>query len=383
MNARPPLILHVFPSFTAGGAQLRFVAVANHLGTAWRHAVVAMDGNTTCATRLHSALDVTYPSLSLRKGDLWGNMHRVREVLHRLRPEVLVTSNWGCIEWALALLWPLALSAPLRHIHTEDGFGPDEAQRQISRRVWLRRLALRRATVVVPSRTLWRLARDTWRLNPNNLCYIPNGVDLRGYGARPHNEQQNNPVIGAVAALRPEKNLARLLRAFHLMLQTTPLPGRIVIVGDGAERPRLQALAADLGLSQRVHFAGYAPDPRPFYANFDIVALTSDTEQMPLSVLEAMAAGLPVVATDVGDVRAMVAEPNAPFVVPPDDTAVADSLRRLLNDAQQRQEIGQANRVKAERHYDQQTMFAAYGALWARRTMPTENITERAIPWRE
>jgi glycosyltransferase involved in cell wall biosynthesis len=239
MSDSAPLILHVFPTFAVGGAQLRFVAVANRLGRAWRHAVVALDGNTACGARLDPALDVSFPQVRLEKGNILGNMRRNRAFLRDLRPALLVTSNWGAMEWALANRW-----RQLPHIHTEDGFGPDEATRQLPRRVWARRLGLRRATVVVPSRRLWTIATQRWRLAPARVHYIPNGVDLTGFAVT-HLARQNGdePVIGAVAALRPEKNLARLLRAFHQVVRAGDVRGRLVVVGDGAERARLEACA--------------------------------------------------------------------------------------------------------------------------------------------
>ena len=118
-------------------------------------------------------------------------------------------------------------------------------------------------------------------------------------------------------------------------------------------------------MADRITFAGHRDDTPALYAGFDLFALTSDTEQMPLSVIEAMAAGLPVVSTDVGDVRAMLAPENAAFVGPRDDGAVAAMLVSLLADPAARARIGAANRAKAERDFDQAVMFAAWRELWA------------------
>jgi glycosyltransferase involved in cell wall biosynthesis len=117
-------------------------------------------------------------------------------------------------------------------------------------------------------------------------------------------------------------------------------------------------------VAQRVHFAGHHQDTAAFYAQFDIFALSSDTEQMPLSVIEAMASGLPVVSTDVGDVRLMVAETNLPHITPLDDAALAGALAALVADPDERRRIGLANQTKAGRDFDQAAMFAAHGALW-------------------
>ncbi len=351
-----PLLLHVFSTFATGGPQVRFAAIANRFGRAWRHAVVAMDGNLACRERLAPSLDVSFPQLDLRKGDTLGNVRRARAALRALRPAVLVTSNFGAIEWALANALPF--TRPLtRHLHMEDGFGPEERHRQLPRRVWLRRLALRRATVVVPSRTLERIAADVWRLDAARIRYVPNGIDLDRFAASPR-ASDGDAVIGTVAALRPEKNLPRLLRAFAML--PPDLARRLVVVGEGPEKDSLRALAAGLGLGDRVSFTGHLSRPEPAYAGFDVFALSSDTEQMPLSVLEAMAAGLPVAATDVGDVAAMLSEANRRFVVAADDAALAGALRALLENAALRRELGAANRARAERQYDQERMFQSY-----------------------
>jgi glycosyltransferase involved in cell wall biosynthesis len=154
-----------------------------------------------------------------------------------------------------------------------------------------------------------RIATDDWRLRPDVIRHVPNGIDLARF-AVPPSRGAEAPVIGAVAALRPEKNLQRLLRAFAQVLPRHP--ARLVIVGDGADRMCLQALSTELGIADNVAFTGQRDDAPALYAGFDLFALSSDTEQMPLSVMEAMASGLPVAATDVGDVAGMVAAENVP-----------------------------------------------------------------------
>jgi glycosyltransferase involved in cell wall biosynthesis len=350
-----PLIAHVFPTFAVGGAQMRFAAIANHFGPAFRHIVVSLDGNLSCRERLRPDLDIQFPAVPAAKHAMLANAWRYRRLLRTWRPDTMVTCNWGAIEFAIANILPLT-----RHVHVVDGFGPEERSAQLPRRVLLRRAVLRRTPVALPSRTLVRIARDTWKLPERVIRYVPNGIDLARFATDGSARNGPEPVIGTVAALRPEKNLPRLLRAFARLPQ-----GRLVIVGDGPERPALQALANRLGVAARVEFAGHRPDPQPFYARFDIFALSSDTEQMPLSLIEAMASGLPVAATDVGDVRLMVAGANARFVVPLDDSALAAALADLVSDPASRAATGAANRAKAERDFDQAAMFAAHAALWS------------------
>ncbi|HEY4042987.1 MAG TPA: glycosyltransferase [Rhodopila sp.] len=351
---RTPLVVHVFPSFAVGGAQVRFAAIANHFGAEFRHVIVALDGDLACRQRLSPNLEAAFPQVASKQNATLSNAWQFRRLLHDWNPDLLVTCNWGAIEFALANIIPVT-----RHLHVEDGFGPEESAAQIPRRVLLRRLALRHTPVVVPSHSLFRIASEVWKLPSRTIRHVPNGIDLARFVPAPGRRKTGGPVIGTVAALRKEKNIPRLLRAI------AALPaGRLVIVGDGPERPALEALTAELGIAGRVRFAGYHRDTAPCFAEFDVFALSSDTEQMPLSVIEAMASGLPVVSTAVGDVRLMLSEHNAPFVVPLDDTALADALAALSRDPDTRDQIGAANLAKARREFDQAAMFATHGALW-------------------
>lgn len=367
MSGGPRTVLSVFATFAVGGPQVRFAALANRYGPRYRHLIVAMDGNVACRERLSPPLDVSFPPVPIRKGATLTNLRAFRGFLRASRPDVVVTNNWGSIEWSVA-----NVPALVRHVHIEDGFGPEERDRQIGRRVLVRRLALRRSTVALPSRTLVRIATETWRLDPRRVRYVPNGIELARFsGVRDPSIAAawpgEGPVIATVAALRAEKNLPRLVRAFAAVTRPAAgrqVPARLVIVGDGPERAGLQALADSLGVAAHVSFLGHVAEPAPLYAGFDMFALSSDTEQMPIAVIEAMAAGLPVAATDVGDVRAMLAEANAPWVGPRDDAALAASLAALLGDAAERARIGAANRAKALEAFDQERMFEAYAALF-------------------
>ncbi len=223
---------------------------------------------------------------------------------------------------------------------------------------------LRHSDVALPSQTLLRIARAQWRLPEARLHAIPNGIDTARFAAAEPFDAAvlsrlgSGPVIGTIAALRPEKNLGRLLEAFALL--RARMPARLVIVGQGGEQAGLEARAAALGVAGCVLFAGHSATPERWMASFDVFGLSSDTEQMPLSVLEAMASGLAVVATDVGDVRVMVAPANAPFIVARDATAMAEAFARALA---QGVEVGAQNRARAREIYDRAEMLARYRAL--------------------
>jgi glycosyltransferase involved in cell wall biosynthesis len=173
-------VLHVFPSFGVGGVPLRMVRIINHFGKRFRHTVVALDNNFEAAGGLAGDLDlVLSPVRALKRGTLQTVLDGAL-VLRRMRPDLLITYNWGAIEWAMAnRLWPYS-----RHIHIEAGFSQREADSQIPHRVLFRRWALARcALIVVPSRLLEDVARRIWRLPPERVRYVPNGVDVARFSS--------------------------------------------------------------------------------------------------------------------------------------------------------------------------------------------------------
>jgi glycosyltransferase involved in cell wall biosynthesis len=356
-----PLLLHVFPTFRVGGSQVRFAAIANQFAGKYRHAILAMDGAYDCFERIASDVDAMRWDIPVRKRRTIPNVLAFRRILRARRPDILITYNWGAIEWALANRPQI-----VPHIHIEDGFGPEEAQRQLLRRVMTRRFALSNSIVVLPSRNLYRLALNRWRLPANRVRHVPNGIDCARFAAIADPiavPSGSGPVIGTVAALRPEKNIGRLLRAFRLVLEKTPC--RLVIAGEGRDRAALERLAAETLPPESVVFTGHIREVERVYASIDIFALSSDTEQMPTSLMEAMAAGLPAVSTDVGDVSQMVAIASRPFIVPLDDNLFAQALHGLVTDRAIRTTIGAANRAAANSHFDIGRMFSDYDRMFS------------------
>src|SRR5215469_6656155 len=356
--------LHVLPSFGIGGVPLRMVRIINHLGNRFHHTVIALDGNCEAAGGIADGIDVEIAPMQAAKRSMLRNLAHNALTLRHAPPDLLLTYNWGAIEWAAASRF----SRVPRHIHLEAGFGSREADSQIARRVLFRRWALARcALVVVPSRRLEELARRVWRLPAARIVYIPNGVDIARF-AKPDRDgipgfvrRPGELIIGTVAPLRPEKNIGRLLRVFAAV--QSPYALRLVIAGDGAERVALERLAAELGIADRIVFTGRVV-PEAVLGAFDIFALSSDTEQMPNALLEAMAAARAIAAVDVGDVKHILSEDNREFIVERDDApAFARALTRLLRDPERRRALGAANRRRVAGEFSQERMFAAYSRI--------------------
>lgn len=355
-----PHLLHVFPSFAVGGAQMRFTTLARALGQEFRHTVVALRDDYKAATLLSEDAPVSFatpPAASLP----WAvQMQGFRHLLKRLKPDLLVTYNWGSIDVALANL------GEVPHLHQEDGFGPEEAQRQLARRVWGRRIALARSDVVVPSLTLQDIAIHTWKLKPQRVHYVPNGIAPRNTYATWLDEVAPGlppglPRIAWAGGLRAEKNLLRLLQAFAPIKDQAVL----LLIGDGPDRAAVLKEAERLELGASLRLLGPRTDVRDLLMQCQVLALSSDTEQMPIVVLEAMDAGLPVASCDVGDVRHMVAPENRAFVAPPAQLSAA--LQTLVSDPALRAAVGEANRARLRRIFCETKMVDAYRALFLRR----------------
>lgn len=370
-------LLHVFPSFAKGGAQTRTIDLANTVLADKKHIIVSLDRDFSAAENLHGHVRHALLSIGCRRSsrpDL-DNLRMFRRLMAERRPSALLTYNWGAIEAALA-----NRVAPLcPHIHFEDGFGPDEAQgQQLSRRVWARRIALSgKSTIVVPSKALLGVARTIWRFRSSRVRYIPNGVDCTRFDETERTSENVAPekmaplrkledefLIGSMGALRAEKNVARLLRLFAGLESERPL--RLVIAGEGPEREALEALAEDLGIAERTSFIGAVTAPERIFRELDLFALTSDTEQMPYSLIEAMATGLAVVATDVGDVAQMLPPANLPFMARPEaEIQLRTQMQRLIDRPDLRKTIGELNRRHARDSFDRGAMLKRYHQLFS------------------
>ncbi len=240
------------------------------------------------------------------------------------------------------------------------------------RRVWLRRAGFMLGKhLIVPSNTLHTLALQDWLLPARKVSFIPNGIDCDRFaanGADPEgpffHRREDEIIIGTLGALRAEKNLPRLVRAFA-MIGGYP-NARLVIVGSGPAGEDARRQAQELGISHRVTFTGHIANPERAYPLFDIFALSSDTEQMPLGMLEAMAAGLPVAAVDVGDVKRMLPLECTPYVYGCFDDELAHSMTRLCADAELRRSLGAANARHARKHYSLARMCHDYDEIFMR-----------------
>lgn len=364
-------ILHLHSSFDLGGQESRTVRLINHFGDQAEHTILsAVPDAYGAADTIDKRVKVVFPRDNAPPLAGWPGMGRYRKLAAYMKRFHLVLGyNWGAMDGVMAhTLLSRNLGLPPL-IHHEDGFNHDEIDGLKKRRNWFRTIALQRShTLVVPSRTLEKIAQNAWHLPFEKISRYPNGIDTARFnrkaqrGAFPgFQKREGEIVVGTIAGLRTVKNLPRLVRA----VAAAGPDIRLAIVGEGPERAAIMAEADRLNVAGRVMMPGFLRDPSRYIGLFDIFALSSDSEQYPISLIEAMASGLPVVSTDVGDVRSIVASENLPFIMKREDEAgLAQAIATLAANPISRKEIGAANRHLAFSQYDEETMFARYRQLY-------------------
>lgn len=209
------------------------------------------------------------------------------------------------------------------------------------------------------------------RINRDRVAVIPNGVDTQEFAPisdvtsirRELGVGPTDPVVGIVAALRPEKNHELFLDMAARVIRELP-SARFLIVGDGPQRAELESRASDLRIVENVMFLGSRSDVPELLAAMDVFALTSHIEANPVSILEAMSAGKPVVATNVGSIHEAVAEGRTGHLVTPGDAyQFSDRILRLLNAPRTRQTMGAAAREAVTRRWSIEAMVGGYERL--------------------
>jgi L-malate glycosyltransferase len=251
-----------------------------------------------------------------------------------------------------------ALARVAVRIGSRRGLNTDRSRAQVA----LQRIAYRSATTVIANS---RAAADQLRVDglpARKISIVPNGVEFGRYGPRPRRHTLRK--IAVVANLRWLKGQDVLVDAAVEILRRVP-DARFELIGDGPERAALIARAAARGVGPAFTFAGHCPDVPARLAEADIFVLPSRTESFPNAILEAMAAGLPVVASGVGGILELVEEGRTGWLVPPDNPeALAARLIRVMADPGQADRIGEAARADAVARFSFDRMVAAFDDIY-------------------
>jgi len=365
---QPVHILHLHSTFALGGKEARAVRLMNAFGDKARHTIVSgmpdqLSAQEAIAPGVRYEIAQDPPPLNGRP-----SVARYEAMARYMRRfDLVLTYNWGAMDGVMARRVFARGTPPL--VHHEDGFNADEAMGLKPVRNMFRRIALGSAhALIVPSRTLETIALGTWKQAPGKVHRIVNGIATARYAGKRDARaipglvrKPGEVVVGTLAGLRYVKDIPALVRAVGGCSSRI----RLVIVGDGPERDNIRNAALAMGLGDQLVMPGFLPEPHLYVGRFDIMALSSLSEQFPISVVEAMAAGLPIAAPPVGDIPQMVAPDNAEFITElPGEVRLRDAIEALARDPELRKKVGAANQAKARAEYDEALMIRRYAEVY-------------------
>jgi sugar transferase (PEP-CTERM/EpsH1 system associated) len=360
-------VAHVIPSLQVGGLQKVVVRLVDRFRGRMDHLVLTPAGDGPLRPRFGPGVDVI--ALAERPGSPKLNTLRMARVFRAWRPDVVHTRNWTCID---AVLGARLAGVPVV-IHGEHGreAGDPEGRNALRRRV--RRLLAPLVTeFVAVSRDLARWLVEDVGVPAAKVTQIYNGVDTEAFSPadkeaarRTLGIRDGAVVIGTVGRLDPVKDHRGLLEAFGRIARHPQ--AQLVVVGDGPCRAELEQVGRRLGLDGRVLMLGERQDVARILRALDVFALPSLGEGISNALLEAMASGLPVIATRVGGNPELVDHGvTGTLVSPRSAEALAAAFDRYLLDPALIRKHGEAGRQRALRDFSLDRMFGAYDSLYSR-----------------
>ena len=356
-------VMHILYMLRMGGTENGVVKIANGLfGAGVVSSICSCQPADALKHRLRAEVRL-FEFNRRNRNDPWFVLQLAR-LLRRERPDIVHTHSWGTL--CEGLIAARIAGVP-RVVHGEHG--------TMEMRSWnlrVQRLAWERADCVlsVSSRLAEKMAHAV-RYPVDRIRVIRNGLDTTRFSPARREAARRRLgiapdalVIGTVGRLVPVKDQAGLLRALAL-LKAQHTKFRAVIAGDGPLRTDLVALAASLGLDDRVEFIGERTDVEDVLASFDIFVLSSVSEGLSNTILEAMASGVPVIATRVGGAEELVDDGRTGLLIQPSSVEqLAEALHRLALSLSEREEMGRAGRLRAEHAFALPVMLAGYESLY-------------------
>lgn len=369
--AKPPLLIaHVVYHLDVGGLENGLVNLINRLPTSeFSHLIICLTDYTEFAQRIQRD-DVEIIALHKRPGHDWRMFLELYRLFRKYRPDIVHSRNLASLEAQL----PAWLARVACRIHGEHGRDVSDMdgtnwkyilQRRLIRPFVHRYIAL--------SKDLEHYLVDKIRVPPQRVTRIINGVDVErfhpaknpGRGALPEGfADKDDLVVGTVGRLEPIKDQKTLVQAFIRLVEEHPDQAgilRLVVVGDGSTRQDLQQLLAEKGLDKQAWFAGARDDVPQLMQSMDVFVLPSLAEGISNTIMEAMASGLPVIATDVGGSSELVVENKTGYLVPRDDPcAMAEALPNYICHPEWIGQQGVAARKRAEQVFSLDVMVGRY-----------------------
>ncbi|MDX2165622.1 MAG: glycosyltransferase [Deltaproteobacteria bacterium] len=366
--AEPARILHVLDSLALGGTELVSATLIERTAGCFEHSLCSLSGAGPPAPRLAS-VRVPTTFLAKRRGHDWSLALRVARLCRRLRPHVVHARNWGTMD---AVIGARLARVPVV-IHSEHGRDLTDLDGQRRARLRVRRLLAPWIDMhVTVSADLQRWLLQSVGVRPEKVRVVPNGVDTAHFAPRRDRDRwrrqqgyaPSDLVFGAVGRLTPVKDYPTLLEAFGQLLPQAP-HAQLVVVGDGPQRPALEADLRRRGLAGRVRLVGFSDDVVSWLSGMDVFVHPSLMEGMSNSVLEAMAVGLPVVTTAVGGTPEIVAHGvTGLLVAPASPAALREAMHAYATQPAMRTAHAAAGRERVASRYPLRNTIDGYTAVY-------------------
>ena len=387
-----PLVLHVIHHLVIGGMENGLVNLLNRMReTRFHHAIACIEDYSDFRSRLRRADVEVFPLYRSRVG-IWKTRRAIFRLCRRIRPAVVHTRNMS----GLDALLPARLAGVPRCIHGEHGWDVSELGSDHWKPALLRRL--HRPLVdryVTVSRHLEHYLVDRIGVPAARVIQIYNGVDTERFAPAMRKPADVLPrdfradgcvVIGTVGRIQSVKDHATLVRAFAELLHMRADPAtnlRLAIVGAGPLLDDVRRLVVELGIESRVWMPGAVDDVPNILRAFDVFVLPSLAEGISNTILEAMATGLPVVATAVGgNVEIVDDDRTGRLFRPGDSAALARIIARYADNSSLRQTHGRRGREAAVDRFSLTTMVERYEAMYAEMTAAPSSGGHETDGWR-
>ncbi len=371
----PPLVVHVLHRFDVGGLENGVVNLINHMpAEAYRHAILALTEVTDFRRRIQRD-DVRFIALNKPPGHLYALYPRLYKIFRELRPAIVHSRNLAALEVTI----PAWLAGVPVRIHGEHGRDVGDLDGNNRTYQWLRRAYNPFVShFIALSRDLAGYLVDRVGVRVGKVAQVYNGVDAVRFhpaGGVPPIEgcpfrRPDHWLIGTVGRMQTVKDQTLLARAFVRALEVEPSLKarlRLVMVGEGPLRADALRMLESVGIADLAWLPGERHDVPDILRGLDCFVLPSLAEGISNTILEAMASGLPVIATDVGGNPELVAAGRSGRLVPAGDPeAMARALIDYANWPEQALAAGQAGRAEVERRFSMEAMVGAYQGLYDR-----------------
>lgn len=381
MDQNMPRVMETLYSFVNGGSErIGSLLAAQFAEAGWPVEVCATHSAHGPSADWLQQVGVPTHGLDVDTLSRVGRRWRIYRLLRERQIDILHVQHFSIL--ALCY-WPARLAGVRRIVVTEH------AEKLLHRTPKAERLARQYAqradlVTVIHGGLRSRLV-DHMGVAPERVRLIPNGIDHHRFQPAPPDakcrrelgDKDNELLVGCVARLHEAKDHASLLRSLAALPQSTAHSVRLALIGDGEERHNLEQLARELRIDDRVHFLGDRDDVERLLPQLDLFVLPSKTEGVPLVLLEAMACGVPCIATSVGGVPELL-DDDAGVLVPAEcPEELSSALHQLLEDGERRQELARRGHTRVTSRYTLSEMVSSYAdALSIPAAVPA--ITSRA-----